>query len=446
MTLTKTNTICESKGGSVGAEELQCWEANKSLPVYMTFKNVKTLNGGGLNRRMLTDGAIDLSEGGRRLQTSPFQFNCILSETDLSGTTSILINYERCQISSGTFEIGYTRAMGVGVTKYSSNLALATVILPSPNQDVLTTVVRDCNAVWKLNGYTNVLVYGSEVKSGCKIIADGTSDGANAILTIDFGQESCSNGHTVSLNQNKIVINGNEIVIFGTPFKDIFFAMSNCNDQVTISKTYSDTSSIEIIGYDGDDRIELGDSSKGFDTNIVGNIIIDGGRGYDTVIIHDESSATLKPNVAVRPTMISGIHTSSAHSIAYFHIENINMSLGTAPANVKVFSTPQNTALILATRGKFERAHSDSQLKLSHSFQRFCFIKDSDDLITIANGELCYLALSMKLHDYTNSHFGLCSPGPAHNQFWKRRRCDLNQPNFGGHQLNVRCWNTLSYN
>lgn len=63
-------------------------------------------------------------------------------------------------------------------------------------------------------------------------------------MTIDFGQESCSNGHTVSLNQNKIVIIGNEIVTFGRPFKDIVLAMSNCNDQVTIAKTYSDTSSI----------------------------------------------------------------------------------------------------------------------------------------------------------------------------------------------------------
>lgn len=319
----------------------------------MTFKNVKKLNGGGLNRRMLTDGEMEVAQDGRRLQTSPYQFNCILSETDLTGTSSILINYERCQISSGTFEIGLTQAIGVGVTTYSANLASATVKLPSPNQDVLTTVVRNCNAVWTLQGYTNILIWGSEVRSGCRIIADGTSDGANAILTVDFGQGSCSSGHTVALNKNQVVINGNPIVTFGTPYKDIILAMSNCNDQVTITKTYSDTSSIEIIGYDGNDNIVIGDSSEPMDTNIIGNIIIDGGGGSDTVTIHDESSVTSKPDVAVRPTAISGIHANSAHSIAYFDVENIDLSLGTVAANVNVYSTSQDAALTLTTGGKF---------------------------------------------------------------------------------------------
>lgn len=38
----------------------------------------------------------------------------------------------------------------------------ATIILPKPIQDTLTTVVRDCDAEWILNGYTNILIYGSE--------------------------------------------------------------------------------------------------------------------------------------------------------------------------------------------------------------------------------------------------------------------------------------------
>jgi hypothetical protein len=96
-----------------------------------------------------------------------------------------LTNYKRCPINSGTFEIGYTQAVGVGVTKYSSNLASETVILPSPNQDVLTTVVRDCNAAWTLDGYTNILVYGNKVRSGCNIIADVTTDGAKRKCNLD---------------------------------------------------------------------------------------------------------------------------------------------------------------------------------------------------------------------------------------------------------------------
>ena len=152
LALKTTGLICESKGGTVGAEEVQCWEASNEVnPVIMTFKDVKKLDGGGLNLRRLSerDTNYNTQEKGRKLQTtSAFQFNCVLSETDLSGTQDILINYERCQISSGSFEIGLTQAIGVGVTTYSSSLNTGTVILPSPIQDTLTTVVRDCNAEW----------------------------------------------------------------------------------------------------------------------------------------------------------------------------------------------------------------------------------------------------------------------------------------------------------
>lgn len=68
--------------------------------------------------------------------------------------------------------------------------------------------------------------------------------------------------------------------------------------------------------------------------------------------------------------MISGIHASSARSIAYFDVENINMSLGTVAANVNVFSTAQNAALVLATGGKFGRAFMifDQDKSFQHSF------------------------------------------------------------------------------
>ena len=66
----------------------------------------------------------------------------------MNGTNHILINYERCQIPSESFEIGLTKSIGVGVITYSISLEAATIILPSPIQDTLTTVVRDCNAEW----------------------------------------------------------------------------------------------------------------------------------------------------------------------------------------------------------------------------------------------------------------------------------------------------------
>ena len=71
--------------------------------------------------------------------------------TKMTGTNDILINYERCQISSGILEIGLTQSIGVGVTTFSSALQTARVVLPSPIQDTLTTVVRDCNAEWQVS-------------------------------------------------------------------------------------------------------------------------------------------------------------------------------------------------------------------------------------------------------------------------------------------------------
>ena len=82
---------CESKGGGVGAEELQCWESsNDSNPKINTFKNVKNI-GGGSRRR--------LDAAGRRLQSGDNQFNCVLSPTDLTGLDHISINIANCPVS-----------------------------------------------------------------------------------------------------------------------------------------------------------------------------------------------------------------------------------------------------------------------------------------------------------------------------------------------------------
>ena len=142
----------------------------------MTFKDIKSLSGPEGGSRRLNDRVL---EHERRLSSlPPLQFNCILSEIDvrdmsieylrvipicctsfsliyvslffqLTKSQDILINYERCPIASGNFEIGLSQAIGLGVTKFSSiTTNSATIVLPSPIQDILTTVVRDCNTVW----------------------------------------------------------------------------------------------------------------------------------------------------------------------------------------------------------------------------------------------------------------------------------------------------------
>lgn len=202
-----------------------------------------------------------------------------------------------------------------------------------------------------LDGYTNILVYGNEVRSNCKIIAQGTSQ-ADAVITVDFGSGACT-GNKVTLDEGIITIDGNEVVSFGSPFKDIIFIMSSCDDQVFISKTYSDASSIEINGADGNDIIELGDASQGLESLHFANIILDGGKGTnDKLMVHDKSSNMLKPGVEIRPTLITGIHGSAKQTISHFDVEDLNIELGTSPANVMVFSTAKNTSLTLKTQGK----------------------------------------------------------------------------------------------
>lgn len=362
LSLDIPDLTCESKGGSVGDEELQCWEASNEVnPKIKRFKNVQKLGGGTSNRR-LTDGTgeIEESTARRRLETTPYQFNCLLSEVDMSGSTEILIDYERCQISSNTFTISLNQTVGVGVTTFDTNLVAATAIMPSPIQDVLMTVVKECNAQWTIKGHTNMLIYGSEVQSGCKIIADGT-DIANTTLTIDFGQGSCSGGHLISLNEGSIFIGDQEVVQFGSPFKDIIFVMSDCNDEVSILKTYSDALSIEVLGNGGNDIINIGDLNQPFDTNVFGNIILDGGAGSDALNIQDQTLSVSKP-VEVRSTIIFGLH-STQQSVAYFDIENIDINLGTVSAQVDVLSLSHGTSVNLTTQ-------------------------DSDDSIMVANGKL----------------------------------------------------------
>lgn len=76
------NLICESKGGAVGNEEIQCWESDKGdSSVIMNFKGVKSI-GRGSRRRMLPSG----DKSGRELSdsTPPLQFNYIKADLNVS--------------------------------------------------------------------------------------------------------------------------------------------------------------------------------------------------------------------------------------------------------------------------------------------------------------------------------------------------------------------------
>ena len=196
-------------------------------------------------------------------------------------------------------------------------------------------------------------MYGSEIRSGCRIIADGANE--DALLTIDFGQGSCASGKGVTLSEGSIFINGNEVVSVASVFKDIILLMTDCNDEVTIEKTYTDASSIEVIGYDGDDNIVIGalhPSTPALELEIFANVIIDGGAGSaDELIIRDVGSSASK-SIGVFPTMLTDIIGGTNGTISYFAVENIDMLLGTNDADVRVYFTPRDTSLSITTQGK----------------------------------------------------------------------------------------------
>jgi hypothetical protein len=126
--------------------------------------------------------------------------------------------------------------------------------------------------------------------------------------------------------------------------------MSACDDNVYIKSTKMDASSIEIIGTSGTNTIELGYASAPFEDQIHCNVIIDGGKGTkDQLKIHDSSSSLLK-DIELRPTLISGIHSSNNNTISMFSIELIDIELGTSPANFTIYSTSKDTSVILASQ------------------------------------------------------------------------------------------------
>ena len=76
-----------------------------------------------------------------------------------------------------------------------------------------------------LIGHTDILVYASEIQTGCKIIANGTST-ADSRITIEFGRGSCNIGKNAALNVGSIFIGKREFIKIGRSYKGK--AMCDC--------------------------------------------------------------------------------------------------------------------------------------------------------------------------------------------------------------------------
>ena len=171
------------------------------------------------------------------------------------GTDAVLLNYERCQITNDEIIIGENRAnIGQGVVSYSGS-GSKTLLLPSPVQSSLETTITDCDVEWNLIGHTNVVLKGRDIQPGCHIDVPG-SDQSDATLFIDLEMDrACTTGFTVEVDEDNIIIDGNSVITFGTPFKGIDIAMSPCDDTVIIKKTRQDADVISIETGNGNGEI-----------------------------------------------------------------------------------------------------------------------------------------------------------------------------------------------
>ena len=229
-----------------------------------------------------------------------------------------------------------------------------------------------------LSGYTNILVYASQIRSGCYIRGYGSSE-ADAIVTVDFGQTECTSGVSITLDEGSIIFDGREVIRFDSPFKDIILKMTECNDEINILKTFTDVSSINVLAYGGNDKIVLGDETESLDTIIFGNIMIDGGRGSaDILWIHNEMS-------------VAGFNTVGADTIIYFATENIDVKISdnryndTNAAMVVDFGQgPCTSGNVVSLRDGSIFIAGEEFLQVGTNYKEFIFeMTDCDDEVDI---------------------------------------------------------------
>ena len=192
-----------------------------------------------------------------------------------------------------------------------------------------------------------------------------------------------------------------------------------CFFQVIIAETHSSATSVEILGYAGNDRIVLGDNNRPLDEIIFANIIIDGGEGdRDTLAVNDQGSSVSKP-IEVRATTVTGIHGSNGESIAYFDLETIDVALGRAATVANVYSTSKDTSLTLRTQDgddTFNIQNVQGPLKISSGCgSDNIHITQTKGDIRLTSGAGLYSTTNVTIHDTIGGIDIDFSPAKSHS-------------------------------
>lgn len=359
---------CNSLGGSLGNEEIQCAAGDEEKPIIRRYLEVKSLTAPTSQRRrsLYSSDAADRSKFtngtevislSRTLTNLDFSdantFTCISNPINLGDTDSVVLNYTICQIDTNEISVsGDTILVGSSAVISHSNLDKAKIVLPTPGQDFLVTKFTDCSADVELDGFSNVFVQANLVQQGCGIRVDGTA--TSAIMEIDFGSESnadCDDGFEVTIERTTVTIVRANVPImeikYGASFRDILVRMSNCDDVVNVVSTHHNASSVEIWGAGGNDNITIGTENQPFEESIYANIVVHGSKGAsDRLIIHDEASTRDKIEL-LRPMQITGLHQNPKNLIDYdgFEFLDIFLSNGTNELTVACTETKSETSI-----------------------------------------------------------------------------------------------------
>lgn len=244
LSVLERDIICQNKGGEIGNEMIACWYYIRDIfgdevPITKEFEGVKTLDMATSNPR-------------------GFTFDCILSQNDIGDSDDITLTYERCRVQNSgeaLITIEGDKVVGMGVTTFNAySLNTARMIMPSPIQDALTTVIGSgCDTAWELVGHTNLEIRGDQINSGCNIVAQGEK--TDSVLTVDFGLgtvgANCIQGYDIEVSAGRMIING-ATLDYGSVFKTINLVMSDCDDTVRVTSTFGDAILVDIAAGGGD--------------------------------------------------------------------------------------------------------------------------------------------------------------------------------------------------
>jgi hypothetical protein len=231
---------CVSQDGTLGDETIECSIGQKFA------------TGEGVSLLLLSAGSSSPPNMAFAAIQSPIVLGNVGSLTlDYSSSGSTILSTGAIAIGATSIQAGIASVQFVGVNG-------ASLSLPFPEVQDLTTTLSDCNHAYSLEGHTNIIIEADKILDGCSITATGGENVASVL--VDFGTGACEDGNTVTVSTDdgettvelyRVKDPLTKTFRFGPAFQVFEFQMSNCNDAASVLKTLSTTLSVRVNGGEG---------------------------------------------------------------------------------------------------------------------------------------------------------------------------------------------------